>query len=427
MKLKVYFLLLLFMLLVYGCKSNISEPETDSKGNISLSIDKVNAPSDVVTVTAKLTRSNYSPISNQMNIQSDTSASIVFEAIAAGIWNLKIDALDSAGTIKYTGQSTVNVISNTTVSVSLVLQPVLNSSTGNVVITVTWASAGWKDYSGNPILKPASNNFDYAGVMQPKVLFENGIYKMWYTGLANGSYSTTFYAVSTNGINWEKHSLPVLSPSSNGWDEVASIAGAVLKEDNGYKMYYVGWNSPYSNWHIGLATSANGINWTKHSSPVLLGTQGMEFQVIPSAVFKINNIYYLFYNGRDESTTNYRVYLAISVDGINWEKVSQDPVLVANKIWEEGSIMHPSILYEDGIFKMVYGSRKGTAFGYAESTNGTDWIKDPSPFFIKSQTSNNWGIGQISYPFLIKTNNKLRIYYSAYSSGSIFKIGFMEK
>ena len=46
-------------------------------------------------------------------------------------------------------------------------------------------------------------------------------------------------------------------------------------------MYYNGYSDEYANWHIGLATSVDGINWTKHSQPILYGTYGWEYQIGP--------------------------------------------------------------------------------------------------------------------------------------------------
>jgi hypothetical protein len=68
MKSWLYFYLLLPALII-GCKdSNIVQPGNQETGRISLNIDKVNAPSDVVYVQASLTRSNFLTQTQQMNI-----------------------------------------------------------------------------------------------------------------------------------------------------------------------------------------------------------------------------------------------------------------------------------------------------------------------------------------------------------------------
>jgi predicted GH43/DUF377 family glycosyl hydrolase len=254
---------------------------------------------------------------------------------------------------------------------------------------------------------------------------ENGIYKMWYTGLSNGSVSHGLYAESPDGVNWIKHPTPVLSPGNQSWDYTATIPGALLKDGDLYKMYYVGWGNQSSNWHIGLATSPDGKNWTKHSTPVISGSTGWEYQVIPSAVFKENDGYKLFYMGKNGSI--YKIGLAVSSNGINWYKYSNNPVLSATLAWEGGAIMHPSIIKDNNKYKMVYGNISNSAFGFAESDDGITWTKASQPFFNKQNTSNNWGLGGIAYPSYIKIDNEYRIYYSGLLNNQIFRIGFMKK
>jgi len=67
---------LLSSLVLWGCSNEDKDnPISPSQGNgkIQLKIDKANAPVDVVTVDAILTRGGYDPISGTLNLLSDST------------------------------------------------------------------------------------------------------------------------------------------------------------------------------------------------------------------------------------------------------------------------------------------------------------------------------------------------------------------
>ncbi|MCS7052924.1 MAG: hypothetical protein NZM09_04230, partial [Ignavibacterium sp.] len=223
------------------------------------------------------------------------------------------------------------------------------------------------------------------------------------------------------------HPTPVLSPGSFEWDSWAVHPGHIIKDGDVYKMYFVGFSNQNAPWYIGLATSVDGINWVKRSTPILYPGTGWEYQVATCFVIKKDSKYLLYYIGRNYP--NYNIGLAVSNDGINFEKYSGNPILTANQNWEVYGVMYPTIYLENGIYKMVYHDAGNNGFGYAYSIDGFHWTKDSrNPFFRKNNTANNWGSNGIAYPSYIKVNNEERIYYSAYSiSSNKFKIGFMKR
>lgn len=434
---RVFIVLVLFAssLFIAGCSGDsVSQsPGSVSNGSLSLKFDKVNAPSDVVFISVSLTREGFNPIFGNMNILSDTSATLSLDVIPVGQWHLKVEAKGNSMLTLYAGETDVIIQEGIITQVSLALVPV-NQGVGGIEIFVTWGGGGivpslWKDYSGNPLLSPGNLWWDFAGLFHPKVLYDGTGYKMYFVGLANASLSHTGYAVSSDGISWTRPSLtPVLSPGDSlAWDSRSAQAGAIIKENTEYKMYYVGWANHLEAWHIGLATSVDGVNWTKRPQPVIVATTGWEFQIVPFAVLKVNNLYYLYYTGR--GIGNNKIGLATSTDGISFQKYSGNPILSASFSWEGIGITGGSIIQTDNGYMMVYAGKKDDAFGLATSTDGKNWIKDPAnPVFKKSQTINGWGLFQIAYPHLTIVNNQPVIYYAAsgYSS-TPFKIGMIRK
>ena len=417
----------------YSCSSEITSPYSVSSGKLLLKIDKQNAPESVVFVKAYLTRENFEPITGTLNLLSDSTADILLDEIDAGTWHLKVDAEDDSALVLYTGETDVQVFAGFTSQIYLTLQPT-GSGTGSIYIYVTWGvpiNFSWIDYQNNPILITSHNYFDEYGVTQPQIIFENGVYRMYYFGIGGSASKYVLYAVSNDGIVWNKpFNYPILYPGSYGtWDSWAVHPGAVFKDDDGiYKMYYYGYADQYSQWHIGLATSTDGIIWEKYPQPILYGTSGWEFQICTHSIVKKNGTYYLYYYGR--TAPNYRIGLATSSDGINFTKYSGNPILSNTEAWEQTGVVYPSVIEENATLRMVYCNSSGTGFGLATSTDGYNWIKSQgNPFFTSQNTSNGWAYGKIAWPSWLKLSNEYRIYYSgiATTNGTEHRIGMMRK
>lgn len=420
------------LLIFSGCKNEIIPPSsTDQDGQIILKIDRQNAPQNIVTVTAYLTRPNFNTITGTLNLLTDTTAELSLQNIPSGQWHLKVDASDSLGVVKYSGETDVNIIENQTIQVTLTLIPVAGG-VGNIYLYVTWGIPGslnWLDYPGNPVFTGIPNGYEINGVMDGQTLFEDNKYKMWFTGLNPQGVGVIEYAESYDGINWVRpYSAPVLLPGTGTWDQYGVYMGAIFKEDNQYKLYYNGHLSKYGGWHIGLATSLDGINWTKNPNPVLYTSAGWESQLTVSEIIKVNNHYYLYYSGVVGDPAVCKVGLATSTDGVNFTRCPSNPILVPTQSWEGPSVLSPSIIYENGSFTMIYANFNTNikGFGKAVSTDGINWIKSSdNPFFTAQNTANHWTT-DIKYPRFRKYNGEYRIYYSGYFPEQVYyKIGLL--
>jgi predicted GH43/DUF377 family glycosyl hydrolase len=252
---------------------------------------------------------------------------------------------------------------------------------------------------------------------------------MWYYGEEGAGVKYVLYAESNDGISWQRPiNEPVLSPGPSGsWDSWAVHPGAIIKDGELFKMYYPGWADTYGRWDIGLAFSNDGINWEKFPTPVLYGTSGWEFQIHASSIIKHNDLYYLYYTGRN--LPELKIGLATSADGINWTRYSGNPILTNTESWEESGVYYPTVIKENDQFKMIYMNSNGTGFGMAYSSDGINWTKDNSnPFFTNENTSNSWAANKIAYPNIIKLLGEYRVYYSGIQDwDGFFRIGFARK
>jgi predicted GH43/DUF377 family glycosyl hydrolase len=158
----------------------------------------------------------------------------------------------------------------------------------------------------------------------------------------------------------------------------------------------------------------------------LFATSGWEYQIAPSSIIRINGTYYLYYYGRN--LPYLKIGLATSPDGINWTKYSGNPILTYTQTWEGTGVYSASVYEKNGQYEMIYMNSLGTGFGKATSSDGINWQKDESnPFFTKEQTHNNWADYKIAYPYFIRVNNHDRIYYTGFSNTGPYRIGFVSK
>ncbi|MEJ2616299.1 MAG: hypothetical protein P8Z35_15180 [Ignavibacteriaceae bacterium] len=363
---KIIFVITLIMslFLLYSCSNEnlvgVNKNNT-SKGSVVLKVVENTIPSGVQYLTAFLTRQDNDTLTASIDVGNDSLNILTMQNVPAGNWHLIVNASNSDGKILYSGETGVTILEDETIDVYLTLTSV-GSGTGNIEIYIDWGS-NWKDYFGNPILSKAPDISNVYGVIEPKILFEN--------------------------------------------------VGDVIYENGKYKMYYNGFRDQYGEWSIGLAVSDNGINWEKYNAPVLTPS-GNEFQIVASSIIKLDNKYYMYYTNRNYPY--YSICLAISQDGLNWQKYDQNPILKPLKDWEGTGILFPSVLIKDNKYEMVYMNvnQNNWAFGKATSVDGLSWLRsDSNPFFTAKKTFNNWAY-KIAYPDYVRINSEYRIYYTGY-------------
>jgi predicted GH43/DUF377 family glycosyl hydrolase len=410
--------ILLSFLFLAGCSKNNTLVNTtpNSTGGITFKIDRSTVPSGVTLISAALTRTGYETIIKNLNLLSDSTAEVMIPAVAVGTWHLKIDAKDLNNKILYTGETDVIVQENIIVQLNLTLNPV-SSGTGSIYIFVTWGttiSNQWTDYSGNPLLTKNNNPSISNGVAYGRVLYDNGLYKMWYIAVYNGGMSSVWYAESQNGLNWNTiGNSPVMTAGPPGsWDSDFAVPLVVLKDNNQYKIYYAGCSSNTGPLATGLATSIDGIHWEKYSNNPVIQGSGQYYALALTEVIKKDSMYigYLSYNNVRPGP-NEKIGMATSYNGINWVMYSGNPILTATLPWEGGSIHCPGVIIENNIYKMVYGNTfQQNAFGMATSTDGINFVKQAEPIFKAGSTINN--LIQTSYPHYRRFNNVSYIYYT---------------
>lgn len=231
----------------------------------------------------------------------------------------------------------------------------------------------WTKYAGNPVMDVSySGAWDSLGVETATVIIDSVApagerYKMWYAGQYFNAYRYDIgYATSPDGMNWTKQNTPVLSVGTAAeWDNGFLEGPSVIKAGNQYQMWYCGYDATVNGSttdgqaNIGLATSGDGINWTKYAgNPVLSVTPGNWDAVYvqdPHVLYE-NGQYLMWFGGNNVDGYGQKVGYATSPDGINWTKFAGNPVLNTGNSgeWDASTASFPSVLNDNGTYKMWY-------------------------------------------------------------------------
>jgi predicted GH43/DUF377 family glycosyl hydrolase len=277
---------------------------------------------------------------------------------------------------------------------------------GIIHIGYAWSLEGitWHQYSENPVFSPGKDDWDYPHIVQPIVFADGDTLRMWYGGgnvlLGNARQREVMrigYAVSVDGINWNRLSDPVIKPPNPpAWDQDGVLPGGVIKENGIFKMWFGGGVGPYgyppasSKWSIGYATSSDCIHWDLQPDPVVLhgdnSTDFDETSAFAASVIRTNEGYYMWYSGHSHTAVvngkpQGKIGYANSSDGINWTKYYANPIVSPTSVsqqWTTGYYT-PSVLFDGEQFHMWFaGWQEGggmIAIGYATSVsdkiNGT--------------------------------------------------------
>lgn len=307
------------------------------------------------------------------------------------------------------------------------LEPRFRIGLANAPDETTWS----KDLS-NPVMDVGSpGSWEEVGVATPWVLTDITGYRMWYTGLDSNLFPQIGYAMSSDGNSWIKHpSNPILKPGAlDDWDGNGTMAPSVLSIGGTFHAWYTGANLSGIS-RIGYATSSDGISWTKHpNNPVLDAGAPGEWDsggvALPCVIFD-GTKYRMWYMGSFIGGFP-DVGYAVSLDGINWTKHYQNPILTKGSVgeWDEMMIAGASVLQKSGKYHMWFGGVDwvgGSGIGYANSTA----IPNRPPALSGGSVSPNSGVLNGTYAYEVEyrdEDNDPPLYIKAWINKSGVPVG----
>lgn len=299
----------------------------------------------------------------------------------------------------------------------------------------------WMRHQGNPVLPPREGEFDATRCMNPWVVRDQDMYRLFYSG--GGKDGKQRLGVATASVtdlkNWTRTGPLFDTGSPGSFDAQWCVLPHVVRmNDNRWHLYYTG-NAGQGRGlsafpGMGLATSDDGIKWIRHGDQPVLTRSGEHgdpdaIGVAGGSVLRVlqadGSSHWRFYytgcptTGEPHALNQQKtICLAVSEDGIDWTKrgavMLRDPVRDYEDIGVAGPVVH---LESDGMFRMWY-SAIGTRHGfysicYAESDDGVHWHRgaQPDDNLQLSPTGTGWEKQMVEYPTIIREGNHLRMFY----------------
>jgi predicted GH43/DUF377 family glycosyl hydrolase len=335
--------------------------------------------------------------------------------------------------------------------------PDLFSQPVNIGLATSTDGYTFTKSDSNPILIGDGSGFDAYSVSDAALSFDNGIWYLYYNGLASapnlpGRIISRAAADSPHGP-WTRSNDTLLTGGSAGeWDDKIATPLQILTTDTGWVMYYWGSDEwfPYTfTSQIGMATSIDGgQTWQKYddpattsppyaeSDPVLkAGPESFDsFYIFGAGITRDNTIWEMFYSGYT-SLMEGSICYASSYDGIHWTKYPGNPIFT---FWEDplaasGAMEMPSVAIFDSSYFLYYD------YGNTPASTGIGLATAPvveivPPNFTAFTAGNpviprgpagSWDVGLVFTPLLTVVNDTFYLCYTGsqdYSSQP-FSIG----
>lgn len=212
-------------------------------------------------------------------------------------------------------------------------------------------------HNANPIFQADGTGFDAAGIGSAVPLVVGDTWMLYYNGRPEGASFIPWHGGPSIGLTtapapagpWGE-GQQVLSAGSDGeWDSGIIVPTSVFLTEDGYRMYYFGRqiSSEQENTMCGMATSQDGIQWTKYDDPETTEPPFAESdpifhhpntgQNVECFVLKTDSGWEMFY---EAYPPYYKIFYNTIIDGIHWP-----PMKPTNPILSEGA--YPRVIKVD--------------------------------------------------------------------------------
>lgn len=235
--------------------------------------------------------------------------------------------------------------------------------------------------SQEPVLDiGAPGCFDDNGVVPLSIVSIGDELHMYYTGFQLGTRVSYFQflglAISTDGGETFTRAsrAPVLDRSDG--ETMTRASAFVHRVGDGFRMYYSGGDSwvdsggvPRPVYNVRLLDSVDGVSWGRRGRVCVDFANDDEHALGRPWLLSSGSPYRLLYSVRTLSTGDYRLGLAVSDDGVSWERRdSEVGIDVSAEGWDSDAVAYGATHEHNGSVYLFYcGNERGrTGFGYAE-------------------------------------------------------------
>jgi len=272
----------------------------------------------------------------------------------------------------------------------------------------------------NPLIAPGAEPGGYItrGLIHCCVRRKNNSspYMCWYSADHSDSSKRRIYlATSNDGINFTKQGVAI-DENASGWH--AHMPSVLWDPNSGgaglWKMWYTS-EHPYGTFY---ATSPDGATWTKYGQVMAIDPNPYAFDSgtvrSPAVIYDDqDNIYKMWYYGTPPGGHWGPCGYAESPDGIAWTRIAQ---LTLNHF----RLLTPDVLKIDDVYYMWHSGGDTSYISYSVSFDGIDWQDYPENPVILPTTS-GWDQGYIQAPTVVYNTDegKLYLYYNGNDDGSV--------
>jgi uncharacterized repeat protein (TIGR01451 family) len=149
-----------------------------------------------------------------------------------------------------------------------------------------------------------------------------------------------------------------------------------------------------------------------------------EDDVWAPTVLKEEGVYRMWYTG-DAGSDPFQIGLASSSDGVNWVRNPDNPVLSPSETWEVQGVGGASVVSEGGMYRMWYAGfdNSGTGrIGYAVSPDGVTWAKYSGNPVLDVGALGGWEDSEVIHPTVIRVDEVYHMWYEGHD-GITARIG----
>lgn len=231
---------------------------------------------------------------------------------------------------------------------------------------------------------------------------------------------------------------PVLNLGKDGYfDDCGVVPSAITNFSGKYYMYYAGYSLLKKvRFSVlgGLAESDDGVNFTRCSTvPIFERTSEHALFRVAHTILKKKGMYMIWYGGGNHffemNGYTYPVYDIYLCETDNLSKITN----VAQRVLtfqndDEYRVARPYVVYRNGLFCMflcVATKSKGYRLGYAESTNGYEWIRCDEKLGIDVSLNDDWDSQMMGYPSFLETKYGAYLFYNGNEYGR-YGFGYAE-
>jgi predicted GH43/DUF377 family glycosyl hydrolase len=282
----------------------------------------------------------------------------------------------------------------------------------------------------------------------PTIVFDGRIFRMWYSSMYHSKDGPRGIGLATSldGLKWKRANggQPVFGVGPKGaFDSAQILSPEVYFDGRHYLMWYTGIDGSvnprgFELERIGLATSNDGIRWTRANGgkPVLeLGPKDSndDAQAAYPSVIREGGYYRMWYSAYADKH-NHTIVAARSRDGIHWVRENGGKPVTG---LTPAIAYAPSVIRWEGKLLMLYtgGLPSPRPWGIfaAVSDNGINWqMINEGDTFVPFGDGADFARDNQSHPFALPMKNRILVWYTGFNRGPsrkdplLFRIGLAE-